>query len=277
MKAQVKPTRSYQKAEVALGLMKVNARAQRELREYRVKELAADFDFDMMGEPVLNWVGNGVYHIIDGQHRVEALKVALGDGWEKFTIPCRVYKGLSDEEEADMFDRLDNVLAVSAWDKFHTRVTAKREIECAVSKCVSDEGLTIKRPGHGYTNGAVTAIATLIRIYKRSDGETLKKTLRIVRDAFGDTGLEARILDGIGLVCHRYNGAIKESAAVERLSTMRGGASGLIGKAVTLHKQTGNSMAQCVAATAVEVINRGRGGKKLPSWWSQQVSEETEE
>jgi hypothetical protein len=26
-------------------------------------------------------------------------------------------------------------------------------------------------------------------------------------------------------------------------------------------------MAQCVAAAAVEVINRGPGGTKLPSWW----------
>jgi hypothetical protein len=45
---------------------------------------------------------------------------------------------------------------------------------------------------------------------------------------------------------------------------------GLLGKARVLHKQTGNSHAQCVAAAAVEIINtatRGTGARRLPSWW----------
>lgn len=32
-------------------------------------------------------------------------------------------------------------------------------------------------------------------------------------------------------------------------------------------KQTGNAKGHCVAAAAVDINNRGRGGKKLPSWW----------
>ena len=29
---------------------------------------------------------------------------------------------------------------------------------------------------------------------------------------------------------------------------------------------------QCVAAAAVDVINRGKGGKKLPSWWKTEAA-----
>ncbi len=38
-------------------------------------------------------------------------------------------------------------------------------------------------------------------------------------------------------------------------------------RAGQLRQSTGNAAAQCVAAAAVEVINRGSGGKKLPAWW----------
>ena len=35
-----------------------------------------------------------------------------------------------------------------------------------------------------------------------------------------------------------------------------------------VRRQTGNQRGQCVAAAAVDIINAGRGGVKLPSWWS---------
>lgn len=261
---------SYQRSDVALGVMSVNPQAQRECREYRVNELLASFDLDVFGEPTLNWI-NGVYHIIDGQHRTEALKQWLGEGWEKQKIPCRVYKGLTDQEEADMFDRLNNTLTVSAFSKFKVRVTARREVETAIDNIVRDERLVISRDK---VPGAIGAIGTLVRVYKRSDGETLAKSLRIIRDAFGDSGFDAQIIDGIGHLCQRYNGTLDEPVAVDRLSTIRGGVAGLLGRAAVLKKQTGNSHAQCVAASAVDIINARRGGKKLPSWWKTMQEED---
>jgi hypothetical protein len=49
---------------------------------------------------------------------------------------------------------------------------------------------------------------------------------------------------------------------------MHGGVNGLLGRAEQIRRQTGNPKNHCVAAAAVEAINRGRGGKKLPSWWA---------
>ena len=264
-KTTTKQRHSYQRSEVALGSITVNEKAQRQLREHRVAELTANLDLDMIGEPVLNFVAEDRYHVIDGQHRIEALKRFLGDGWEKAKIPCRVYKGLSEQEEADMFDRLDNVLSVSAFDKFQVRVTAKREIESAVAKIVKAQGLTIARSNG---DGAIGAVTTLVRIYKRSSGEVLGRSLHIIREAFGDAGLDAKIIDGVSLVCHRYNGTLDDDAAIARLRTTRAGAAGLMGRAVVVHKQTGSALSQCIASAVVEAVNRGRGGKKLPDWWT---------
>jgi len=255
--------RPYRQQEVALGQMVTSNKTQRELKPARVNELLANFDLDVFGQPVLNW-RSGKFFIIDGQHRVEALKLWLGAGWEIQKIESRVYQGLSEAEEAEMFDRLNNVLIVSSFDKFRIRVTAGREAESAIDKIVKSEKLLISRDK---IPGAIGAVGTLVRVFTRADGDVLARTLRIIRDAYGDAGFEAKVIDGIGHLCQRYNGALEESVVIEKLGETRGGVKGLLGKAAVLHKQTGNAQGQCVAAAAVDIINANRGGKKLPSWW----------
>ena len=248
---------------VPLGKMRVSPVAQRELKEYRVALLLEEFDLEQFGLPVLN-LRDGSYYIIDGQHRIEALKRFLGDDWEIQHVECRVYSGLTEIEEANMFDRLNNVLAVNNFDKFRVRVTAGRPVETHVQKIVEKTGLCISR---NKGSGAIGAVSTLVRIYNRADPATLYRTLKIVRDSFGDAGMESRVIDGIGHLCQRYNGSLDDSFATERLGSMRGGVGGLISKAEVLRKQTGHQISHCVAAAAVDVINSKRGGKKLPSWW----------
>jgi hypothetical protein len=249
--------------QVPLGKIRVSQLAQRELKEYRVHQLLSEFDLEQFGLPVVNY-RDGHYYVIDGQHRIETMKRFLGDGWEIQHIDCRAYTGLTEVEEANMFDRLNNVLAVHTFDKFKVRVTAGRPVESSVKKVVEGLGLCISRES---VPGAVGAVGTLVRIHQRSDPKTLERALKIVRDSFGDAGMEARIIDGIGHLCQRYNGALDDTTAVERLGGMRGGVGGLLNRAEVLRKQTGNQISHCVAAAAVDVINAKRSGKKLPSWW----------
>ena len=96
---------------------------------------------------------------------------------------------------------------------------------------------------------------------------TLARALQIARDAYGDAGLEGPVIEGLGMLCHRYNGLLSDERAVTILANAHGGVSGLLNRAEVLRKQTSNPRAHCVAAAAVDLINQGRGGKKLPSWW----------
>jgi hypothetical protein len=242
--------------------MKVFDQAQRELKPHRVDHLLKNFDLDLIGMPVLN-ARDGHFYIIDGQHRVEALKQFLGPGWETQKIPCRVYDGLSEEEEADMFDRLNDAMQVSTFDKFRVRVTASRNVESTINDVVIGLGLKITRLKN---QGGICAVGTLVKVYERSDAEVLQRSLRIIRDAYGDAGLEAAVIDGLGHVCQRYNGALDEKVAVNRLGEARGGVKGLLNKATVIQKQTGKAKSQCVAAAAVDIINQG-SRKKLKSWW----------
>lgn len=70
---------------------------------------------------------------------------------------------------------------------------------------------------------------------------------------------------------------LAEDRAVKALSGAMGGVNALMGKAEFLRKQTGNPKAHCVAAAAVELINSGRGGRKLPSWWRSEPQTATQD
>ena len=248
---------------VPLNKLRTSVNTQRVLKPARVELLLSQFDLEQFGLPVVN-LRDGAYWIVDGQHRLETLKRWLDKGWENQKIECRAYTGMTEKEEADMFDRLNNQLQVTTFDKFKVRVTAHRQTETAVQRAVEKQGLKISRTKG---DGSIQAVATLVRIYERSDTEILGRALRITRDAFGDAGFTSAVLDGIGHLCQRYDGVLNESKSIEQLRAMRGGVGGLTSRAEVLRKQTGNQLSHCVAAAAVDVINRG-GGRKLPSWWS---------
>lgn len=245
---------------VSIEQMRVSPMAQREIRRARVDRIVASFDLEQIGTPTVN-ERDGHFYIIDGQHRIEALREL---GWGDQQIQCWAYAGLSEEDEAEKFLKLNDTLAVDAFSKFKVGVHAGREAETDIDRIVRAADLRVSMD---IRDGSVRAVGTLRRIYDRDGAATLARTLRICRDAYGDSGLEAPVLDGIGLLCGRYNGEIDDAAAVTKLAKTHGGVNGLLGKAENMRRQTGNPRNHCVAAAAVELINAGRGGRKLPSWW----------
>jgi hypothetical protein len=242
--------------------MQVNPVAQRALNPGWVTALAADFDLEEMGNPTVNH-RDGWFNIIDGQHRMAALKLWLGDGqWEPQTVECWTYEDLTDEQEAEKFLRLQARLKPHAFDEFRVAVSAGREAEAEIAGIVEKLGMIVSR-----TRNGISATGTLKRVYTRGGPEVLARTLLIIRDAYGEAGFDAAIIDGVGLFCQRYDSEVTDARVVQKLSSAAGGAGGLLNRSQQLRLTTGNHKAQCVAAAVVDIVNRGAGGKKIPSWW----------
>jgi hypothetical protein len=250
---------------VPLRLMRVNPLAQRDLNRAWVAQLAACFDPERLGAPVVSYRGDW-YWLLDGQHRVEAYKLWLG-AWEDQEIQCWCYQGLTEAKEAGQFLRLNDTLTVGAFAKFKVAVAAGRDAEADVDRIARALGLRIAA---GRAGGGICAVATLRRVYDRAGPAVLARALRIIRDAYGDAGLDGPVIDGIALLCQRYDGDLSERHAVERLAAARGGVHGLVSRAGQLRQGTGAAQAECVAAAAVELINRGNGRNKVASWWRSQ-------
>ncbi len=245
---------------VPLAKMRVSPLCQRDINKARVDYMVADFDLEQIGTPTVS-EREGHFWIIDGQHRIEALRQI---GWGDQQIQCSTYSGLSAEDEAEKFLRLNDTLSVDAFSKFRVGVQAGRDVECDIDRVVRAQGLVVSRDE---VPGRVRCVGTLRTVYNRSGADTLGRTLRIIRDSYGDAGLEAGVVNGLGLLCQRYNGDLNDAEAIKKLSGAHGGVNGLINKAEVLRRQTGNHKSHCIAAAAVEIINSGRGGAKLPTWW----------
>jgi len=245
---------------VPVAKMVVSAVAQRELNQARVDRIAADLDIEQLGTPVVS-ARDDLFYVIDGNHRVNALRQ---HGWGDQYVQCWTYEGLDEEQEAEYFLKLNDTLAIDAMSKFRIGVTAGRLVECDIDRIVRAQNLVVSRDK---IEGAIRAVGTLRRIYQRAGARVLRETLVMVRDSYGDPGLEAAVLDGVGLFVQRYEGEIDAKRAVDKWASANGGVNGLTNRAEQLRKQTGGQKGQCVAAAAVEIYNQGRGGKKLTPWW----------
>lgn len=245
---------------VPIYRMQVSPLAQREINNAWVNKIAADFDLEELGTPTVNRRGDHWY-VIDGQHRVEALKVI---GWGDQQLQCWTYSGLTEAEEAEKFLKLNAKLTVNAFARFKVGVEAGRTEEGDIDRIVRAQGLRISTDKK---SGSISAVGSLRRVYRQAGPGQLARALGIIRDAYGDAGLEAQVLSGIGLMCGRYDTALEDDRLRERLSAAHGGVNGLLNKADLINRSVGGPKFYCVAAAAVEIYNQGRTGKKLPSWW----------
>lgn len=245
---------------IPLNRVAVSDVAQRELKPSRVDYLVAHFDHEQLGTPIVNERA-GKFFVIDGNHRMHAAREVYGDAHQ---IQCWAYVGLTEQEEAEKFLRVNDVLPVSAMDKHEIGVEAGRYIECDIDRIVRGCGMVVSKQN---VEGGIGAVGTLRRVYTRSGAHALGRSLRIIDSAWGTAGLEASVIDGLGLLCGRYNGELEDQVVVLKLRKVSGGVKGFLGKAALVRERTRQPFNQCVAAAAVDVLNAGKGGKKLPSWW----------
>ena len=78
----------------------VNPRIQRKLDPERVRKIASQFS-PLVANPIKVSYRDGRYYIFDGMHTRAAIR--LLNGSDNFPILCRVYNGLTEEDEAKLF------------------------------------------------------------------------------------------------------------------------------------------------------------------------------
>lgn len=248
---------------VELANLYVDPDVQRGMEPRKVAKIADNLNESAIGTITISRRSNGRYHVVDGQHRVAALRQVLGD---EYKVECRVFANLTLPQEAELFRLLNTTSKPQAVDAFRIRVIEGDPAAVAIAHILEDNGWSLSL---GSSDKTFSAVAAIERIY-RTDPEAAERTISVATRAWGHQreSVDNRIVEGLGLVLARYGTAVDLASLTDRLARYPGGPGKLIGNARTLSDALGVTVAKGMAEAVVEIYNRAKKTRALPPWRS---------
>lgn len=165
------------------------------LNPVRAKKLADEWDENKF-EPIIVSYRDGIYWIVDGQHRTVGKKIKFG---ADATIMCKVITGLTYEQEAFYFGSQDEgERAVPPIIKFNAFAISKDESTLAIKSIVEECGFKISKDNHK-SDHTIAAISHIKYIYEKSNPTTLREVLKLIDDTWHGTSdsLEGHFIKGV--------------------------------------------------------------------------------
>lgn len=178
----------------------VDPRYQRDLNP-RHPALNDDFDAALLGVLEGSERESGEVAIFDGQHRLERLRRE-----EMRTAPVMVHQGLTPEQEADLFRRLqEGRKALHPVETFRARLFAEDPVAVSMDGIARARGFRI-----GAGPGSLQAIVAVERIFNRGN---LEETLDFIKLWEGSSrALEGSMMDGLSRFLDLYPEADRDRA-----------------------------------------------------------------
>jgi hypothetical protein len=152
---------------------------QRPLTSF-AKRIERGFDPALVGTLVVSRRDDGTQAVVDGQTRAAAIRTLAGEGKVTSTVPCLVYVGMSQADEASLFVRLQKERrGMHSYERFRAALVAG-DPEAIAIKAICD------RLGYRLGQGAneLSAVSALEKVYRRSP-KVLERTLRLLRKPWG--------------------------------------------------------------------------------------------
>ena len=254
---------------------------QRRLDPIRVAEIASSFS-PVICNPVKVNYRDGKYYVFDGMHTRAALMV-MNSG-EDFPVMCRVYTGLTKEDEAQLFAVQFGASApVSMIYRLRALEVAKDPVVLEFLRTTRSAGFSITLGDSTAANGNIAAVCTAYTVYGEIGKEEYKRMLTILHRTWaGESwsvnkfmlGGMARFLkmyeveeasfvsafrevtqDQITDEVRRFRGMTKDGAYAAALAEIyeRGSKTGLKAK-----KADGKAVVKAASKTLVKSPNRSR-------------------
>ncbi len=233
---------------------------QRHVDERIVNLLLREWDERLL-EPVIVSFRDGKFNVVDGQHRIAAAK-KRSEGQEVM-MPCRIYSGLSYEQEAELCYKLDRAQRrLSLSQATNALMESGADAETTeIRRLLEAEGF-VWALGKKYA-GAYEIIATraVMNAYRSLGGAAFSRMFALLRDTWrGDpASLSACMISGMALFLKTYEAELRDSLFVKRLSAVTPEEITRRGKA----DFSTNRYALRFARVLLEKYNGQRGGHRL--------------
>lgn len=249
--------------QIPVESLKIDRDYQRKLMPGKVKAMVKNFDRQALGVLVVNRRKDGDTVVLDGQHRLETLRIK-GEPM----APCKVYEGLSKTDEARIFIHFNTQRAnPKAIDIFKAQLGANEPAAVKIKEIVESCGYRISFSNTGNETTGIKSVSVLTAIYEKGGEEVLHGVLDIVKMAWpGDaSALQGIVLHGV----HRFLSAYTtdENFDKDRLVSklQQTPVVILVNKAKGYAKLMQGNMATNVARAMLEVYNERLKYKRLPN------------
>ena len=150
---------------------------QRPTNTAQVDKIAAGFDGAKLGLPVVSF-REGKYHLLNGAHRVAALRKI---GYEK--AMCIVLSGLAYKDEAEYFrTQNQNTRPLTRYNLFKAGLESGDGMCVQIDRIARANGFIVGMSGKSFDNiSAIYALITVCGVYGFA---VLDTTLRLLRDTW---------------------------------------------------------------------------------------------
>ena len=178
--------------------IKTDEKYQRKIDSKRVAKIVKDWDDNLVNAPKVSLRHDGKYYVFNGQHTLAAWQKKYGDK----PIQCKVFRGLSEEEEKNLFVRQEGYSRpVGNYDKIRAEYNSGSSDVVDMAECCKVCGLSIDFNTNRYeARFKVNALVTAYNVYKSIGHDNFINALTVLRNSFyGDPeALQDNFLKGIG-------------------------------------------------------------------------------
>lgn len=217
-----------------IASLNVDPSYQRGVNRDAPKKIADNFDPVAFGIPLVGEREDGSLWIVDGQQRIESLKLrneAFGSQKQKKWVRCEVFASSGPEHEAQVFKRVNkDRTKLRPLQLFTAMLTAGDESCWAIKKMAEDRGFKIpKGESHGDKSREADAnmlrcVNMMGRIYAKSgdDGEAaLSFVLDVIKSVWDGDKLRTKgeILGGLWQFWKRKGGVVDTERLIPRLAS----------------------------------------------------------
>ncbi len=233
--------------------------AQRPFRESRARRIADKFDpqrFDRVRVTMPN--GNGIYHVIDGQHRKGAVEMLWGSD-EK--VPCIILNAEDPAAAAKLFRGINGLrFGVDPISDFKVAVTAKEPTQVAVNHIVERRGYKVSASHSDNPKGGrnISAVGALVKVYEQNGPKVLDEILQIISATWPSDphATSPSILRGYGQLLNEFGSQVNWGRLTDVIRSKYTPGSFLT-SVREFHNADGGSLADAVQVLLMKRYNRG--------------------
>ena len=193
---------------------------QRGVELKRVELIAAHFNEYVANEPKVSF-RNSQFIVTDGQHTIEGR--ILRNGGKDLPILCKVYTGMTVEQEALLFAEQNGFSApLTAGIKLRAKVVGGDAISKAFLAATNRVGLSLNYDSQQLTDYRVGCVGTAFRLYKQMGEPLYCETMRLIVAAWEGKpdSFRASVLKGMMHFVELYHGEFSEERLLRALRSI---------------------------------------------------------